>query len=96
MSYTPQATRNFYNIRKKLPPTLRTEIDKQVDMLCSDPRIGTQKVGDLQRVWVHKFSIVGQQYLLGYCFDDNTMMLSLLAVGGHENFYRDLKKYLMS
>jgi hypothetical protein len=38
--------------------------------------------------------MLGQQYLLGYTFDEQTMMLTLLALGGHENFYRDLKKYL--
>jgi mRNA-degrading endonuclease RelE of RelBE toxin-antitoxin system len=96
LPYTPQATRNFYNTKKKLPPTLKREVDQQVEILCDDPRIGTQKAGDLQRVWVHKFSFVGQQYLLGYCFDDSTMRLTLLAMGGHENFYRDLKKYLKS
>jgi mRNA-degrading endonuclease RelE of RelBE toxin-antitoxin system len=94
LPYTPQAVRRFYNIKKKLPPALRNEVDRQVDLLCQDPEIGTQKTGDLKRVWVHKFNMLGQQYLLGYTFDEQTMMLTLLALGGHENFYRDLKKYL--
>jgi len=94
--YTPQLVRNFHNVRKKLPPALRSEVDLQVDLLCEDPEIGTQKTGDLKRVWVHRFSMLGQQYLLGYTFDEETMMLTLLALGGHENFYRDLKKYLKS
>ena len=94
MSYTPQAVRNFQNVKKKLPQSLRDEIDRQVDLICEDPRIGEQKVGDLKRVWVHKFSLLGQQYLLAYAFDESTMTLTLLATGGHENFYRDLKRYL--
>ena len=96
MPYTPQVVRNSRNVKKKLPPTLRGEIDQQVDTICQDPSIGTQKTGDLNRVWVHKFSFVGQQYLLAYLFDEETMTLTLLALGGHENFYRDLKKYLKS
>jgi len=92
--YTPQVVRNFQNVKKKLPPTLREEVDRQVDKICEDPSIGTQKAGDLKRVWVHKFSFVGQQYLLAYAYDEDMMKLTLLALGGHENFYRDLKKYL--
>lgn len=96
MSYTPQAVRNFHNVKKKLPSALREEIDRQVDRICEDPRLGTQKTGELNRVWVHKFSFVGQQYLLAYSFLDDTRTLTLLAFGGHENFYRDLQKYLKS
>ncbi|GAF98357.1 unnamed protein product [marine sediment metagenome] len=96
MPYTPQVVRNFHNVKKKLPPTLMEEIDRQVDEICEDPRIGTQKTGELNRVWVHKFSFVGHQYLLAYSFNEDTMTLTLLALGGHESFYRDLKKYLKS
>jgi hypothetical protein len=94
--YTPQAVRNFYNVKKKLPQSLRDEIDHQVDHICEDPHMGVQKTGDLKRVWVHKFSLLGQQYLLAYAFEESMMILTLLATGGHENFYRDLKKYLKS
>jgi mRNA interferase RelE/StbE len=94
--YTPQVVRNFYNVKKKLPPSLKAEVDRQVDQLCEDPSVGVQKTGDLKRVWVHKFSFLGQQYLLAYAFDDSTMLLTILAIGGHENFYRDLKRYLKS
>ena len=94
MSYTPQAVRNFHNVKKKLPQSLREEIDRQVDRICEDPRIGVQKAGDLKNVWVRKFSLLGQQYLLAYAFDETARTLTLLATGGHENFYRDLKRYL--
>jgi len=69
-------------------------MDRQVDLVCEDPSIGIQKVGDLRRVWVHKFSLLGQQYLLAYSVDEDAMLVTFLAIGGHENFYRDLKKYL--
>lgn len=94
MSYTPQAVRNFSRIKKKLPRTLRAELDHQVDLVCENPSIGTQKAGDLRRVWVHKFGLLGQQYLLAYSIDEEAMVITLLAIGGHENFYRDLTKYL--
>ena len=92
--YTPQAVRNFINTKKKLPRTLRAELDHQVDLICENPSIGTQKAGDLRRVLVHKFNLLGQQYLLAYSIDEGAMVVTFLAIGGHENFYRDLKKYL--
>jgi len=89
--YTAQAVRNFTNMKKQLPKTLRTEIDRQVDLACKHPSIGRQKAGDLRRVWVHNFNLLGQQYLLAYSIDENAMFVTFLAIGGHENFYRDLK-----
>jgi len=92
--YTAQAVRNFINTKKKLPRTFRTEIDRQVDLVCMDPSIGRQKAGDLHRVWVHRFNLLEQQYLLAYSIDENAMVVTFLAIGGHKNFYRDLKNYL--
>jgi len=37
-----------------------------------------------------------KQFLLGYKFDQDMVVLTLLALGQHENFYRDIKKYLDS
>ena len=94
--YTPQAVRNFTNTKKKLPRTLREELDRQADLICQDPSIGTQKAGDLRRVWVHKFNLLGRRYLLAYSIYEEAKVVTLLAIGGHENFYRDLKNYLKS
>jgi hypothetical protein len=33
-----------------------------------------------------------QLTLLGYSFDDGTLILELMALGSHENFYRDIKQ----
>jgi hypothetical protein len=33
-----------------------------------------------------------QLTLLGYSFDDRTLTLELMALGAHENFYRDIKR----
>ncbi|HDL84913.1 MAG TPA: type II toxin-antitoxin system RelE/ParE family toxin [Candidatus Acetothermia bacterium] len=92
--YTAHAVRSFINTKKKLPKTLRAELDRQVDLVCKDPSIGTHKAGDLRRVWVHKFNLLGRRYLLAYSIDEQAMIVTFLAIGGHENFYRDLKNYL--
>jgi hypothetical protein len=58
--------------------------------IVADPLCGEEKKGDLSGVRVHKFRVGDQQFLLAYEFDADN--LSLLALGMHENFYRDLKK----
>jgi len=94
LALTPLAFPKFNRTKKKLPPGLRAEIDLQVDAICSDPQLGVAKTGDLQGVRVRKFMFLGRLYLLGYRVDEDRRTLYLLAVGGHENFYRDLKQYL--
>jgi len=47
-------------------------------------------------VFVHKFRLAGQLYLIAYLVDDDAQEITLLALGGRENFYRDLKQYLKS
>jgi mRNA-degrading endonuclease RelE of RelBE toxin-antitoxin system len=94
VAFTPVAYPKFNRIKKKLPVSLRLEIDRQVNRICRDPAIGEAKVGDLRGVRVHKFSHLGQLYLVAYTVDEAQNDVCLLAIGGHENFYRDLKNYL--
>ncbi|MEH6617911.1 MAG: type II toxin-antitoxin system RelE/ParE family toxin, partial [Porticoccus sp.] len=45
---------------------------------------------------VYKFKMNKQLTLLGYSFDDGTLTLELMALGSHENFYRDIKRRTLS
>ena len=56
------------------------------------PTLGEQKKGDLAFLRVYKFKMSKQLTLLGYSFDDGTLILELMALGSHENFYRDIKR----
>jgi len=94
MAYTPVAVRNFDRIRKKLPSALRVEVDRQVRAICEHPTLGERKRSDLSGVFVHKLRLAGQLYLLAYWIDEAEQVVTLLALGGHEYFYRDLKRYL--
>ncbi len=94
MPYTPVSVRNFDRIKKRLPSALRTEIDRQVRAICEDPTLGERKRSDLSGVFIHKFRLAGQLYLLAYWVDEAEEVVTLLALGGNENFYRDLKRYL--
>ena len=57
-----------------------------------DPDSGQAKTGELSDVLVYKFKMVKQLTLLAYSYEDQTITLTLLALGTHENFYRDFRK----
>jgi len=84
----------FERVKKRLPGILRAKVDEQVQVIAADPNIGDPKVGDLREVRVHKFNYMGQLYMLAYVVDEEAETVCLLAVRGHENFYRALKKHL--
>ena len=67
--------------------------DKEVQKIRENPTTGQEKRGDLQGIYVHKFKIQTVQCLLSYRFVGKN--LELIMIGPHENYYRDLKKYLM-
>ncbi len=60
----------------------------------TDPLKGEPKMGALKGVRVFKFKLAAQQFLLAYQFDARRNLVEVLDVGPHENFYRELQKYL--
>jgi len=96
MSYLLKTSSKFNRIKKKLPGKLRRAIDDQVKRICADPSLGVLNTGDLADVRVHKFGFLGRLYLLAYEVDEGGKGIHIYAIGGHENFYRDLKEYLKS
>ena len=85
-------TPTFKKAVKKLHKNQKTDLDDAIRELLEDPYIGEQKKGDLSFLRVHKFKMVKQLTLLGYSYEDGTVTLELMALGSHENFYRDVKK----
>ncbi len=77
---------------KKLHKNEKQALDDSVKAIVKDPTIGTAKVGDLKGVLVYKYKLSTTQYLLAYSHDKEQEVITLLAHGSHENFYRDLKK----
>ncbi len=82
----------FAKQKKKLHKRQIKDLDESVKSVFNDPKIGDMKVGDLQGIQVYKFKSKKQQILLAYEVIDFT--LYLYTAGSHENFYRDLKRYL--
>ncbi|MFH0789636.1 MAG: type II toxin-antitoxin system RelE/ParE family toxin [Pseudomonadota bacterium] len=81
----------FAKQKKKLKRNQINYLDEAVQVIVKDPETGKRKIGDLADIWVYKFRMVKQEYLLAYQWDSEKRIL--IALGVHENFYRDLKKY---
>ena len=85
-------TTTFRKAVKKLHKNQKKDLDAAVRGIIDNPGIGDAKVGDLAGISVYKFKMIKQLTLLAYKYEDETVILTLLALGAHENFYRDLKK----
>ena len=77
---------------KKLTKAEKGALDKVIKIIARDPAIGTEKKGDLRGIFVHKFKIKSSLYLLSYRCTENE--IELIMLGPHENYYRNLKKYI--
>ena len=82
----------FKKYVKKLPRHFQQVILDAVECVIADPDSGELKKGDLAGFRVYKFNMVRQLILMAYMVENDSIVLYL--VGPHENFYRDLKKYL--
>lgn len=84
-------TATFAKATKKLHALQKVELDAALKLISKDPIIGEAKVGDLLEVYVYKFRLSQQQYLLAYRIADQES-IKLLTFGPHENFFRNLKR----
>ncbi|MDK9721194.1 MAG: type II toxin-antitoxin system RelE/ParE family toxin [Rhodospirillales bacterium] len=85
------ATPTFRRAVKKLRADEKEALDAVLRSIAQNPQAGDMKVGDLAGVRVFKFRLKNQICLLAYT-QEGEEALKLLALGSHENFYRDLKR----
>jgi len=85
-------TPTFSRQVKKLHINQKKELDLAIMEVFANPLAGDMKKGDLHGVQVFKFSMVKQLTLIAYEYDEIENELTLLSLGSHENFYRDLKR----
>jgi mRNA-degrading endonuclease RelE of RelBE toxin-antitoxin system len=80
----------FKKAYKKLHTKDKKAVDDAIRAIIANPELGQEKKGDLAGVFVYKFKLHQQEMLLAYEWDPSKRIL--LALGVHENFYRDLKR----
>ena len=88
------AVPTFLRAVKKLHANQKIVLDEAVKEIAGQLSVGEEKRGGLSGVFVHKFKMNDQEYLLAYELLPNKQApdeVMLLALGAHENFYRNLK-----
>jgi mRNA-degrading endonuclease RelE of RelBE toxin-antitoxin system len=86
-------TNRFKKAYKRLHPNQLADVNKAIKTVIENPDIGEQKKGSLSWLRVLKFKVLGQLALLGFSAEKNgRLTLTLVSIGSHENFYRDLEK----
>ncbi|MHB1221301.1 MAG: type II toxin-antitoxin system RelE/ParE family toxin [Gammaproteobacteria bacterium] len=91
MTLAVKQSNSFKSAIKKLPKQYKTILDGEIKKLVQNPFLGERKKGDLYFLRVHKFKLSNQEVLLGYMYEEEKLVLTLLKFGAHENFYRDIK-----
>jgi len=86
-------SRRFEKAFDALTEQEQKSVDDEIERIIDNPEIGERKKGDLSYVWVHKFFMAKQQYLLAYSWQDEKLTIYLLSLGTHENYYNELKRH---
>ena len=84
-------TSTFARQLKKLHKNEKASLDKALQQLMRNPLLGEAKKADLEGIYVLKFTVNRQEWLVAYRLLTRDS-LKLLLLGPHENFYRNLKK----
>jgi mRNA-degrading endonuclease RelE of RelBE toxin-antitoxin system len=82
----------FRKFVKKQSRPFQLVIEDEVEKIAAKPDLGDAKKGDLSGFRVHKFSYKKQNLLIAY--DIQNADIIFFKIGPHENFYRELKKYI--
>jgi len=92
--YRGLAAPSYNKDRERLVPTVIHRLDEVQAQILPDPHRGDRKRGALRQVWVEKLKAQNDQWLVAYTIDDRRDTVYFVAVGQHENFYRDVQRYL--
>ena len=82
----------FRKFVKKQTRPFQLVIEDEVEKITKNPAIGRHKKGDLSEFQVYKFTFNNQNILIAYRVTKTDILF--YSIGRHENFYRELKKYL--
>jgi len=85
------STHDFDRDFKKLFPNQLTPLADAIEAVKVNPLAGVTKKGTLKEIRIYKYRSLDQVWLLAYSFDGERV-ITLHAVGPHENFYKQLKR----
>lgn len=75
-----------------MQPNMLAATHEAIAAIAENPSVGQEKKSDLAFFFVYKYRVLDVQYLLAYLINEEAKEIALVAIGTHENFYRDLKR----
>lgn len=85
MAFTENQTPRFSRLYKKLGKRNLVALHDAMDLILKNPKVGQQKVGDLSELFVYKYKVGTEEWLLGYTINSRKKVLTWHAIGHHEN-----------
>jgi hypothetical protein len=82
----------FRKFVKKQTRPFQLVIEDEVEKITNNLAIGRPKKGELSEFQVYKFTFNNQNILIAYRVTKTDILF--YSIDRHENFYRELKKYL--
>jgi hypothetical protein len=82
----------FRKFVKKQSRPFQLVIEDETEKITRNPEMGESKKGDLAGFRVHKFTFQKRQYLIAYKMQGKDLIFYMIDT--HENFYRELKRYI--
>ena len=82
----------FKKFVKRQTRPFQLVIEDETEKIRNKPDTGETKKGDLAGFRVRKFTFQKQEYLIAY--EPQSDCIIFYMMGTHENFYRELKRYI--
>ncbi len=82
----------FRKFVKKQTRPFQLVVEDETEKIRNKPDIGETKKGDLAGFRVRKFTFQKKEYLIAYELQSDCIVFYM--IGAHENFYRELKRYI--
>lgn len=72
----------------------RKIINAIYDEIAADPYSFSAKAGDLRSYYTYSFNYQKTAYRIAYAINDEQLMILIILVGTHEEFYKTLKRII--
>jgi mRNA-degrading endonuclease RelE of RelBE toxin-antitoxin system len=76
VAYSENQTSRFSRLYKKLGKSQLVALHDAMDLVMKNPQTGQQKVGDLSNLYVFKYKLGSEDWLLGYTFQSNKKIIT--------------------
>lgn len=79
---------------RNLNNPVKDRIIEALEQIAENPFSGERLKGDLTAIYSYHLKVAGVEYRIAYQIKKQEILVIVLQIGTHENFYEELKKRL--